>query len=76
MMVAVNANARTTVAAASEPPSKLTAAFNVAFRAGAVMGYALCAMGLATLLRPSACWQRRGVELVSRTRTAFSVRKL
>ena len=50
MMVAVNANARTTVAAASEPPSRLTAAFNVAFRAGAVMGFALCAMGLSTLL--------------------------
>jgi len=50
MMVAVNANARTTVAAASEPPSRLTAAFNVAFRAGTVMGFALCAMGLSTLL--------------------------
>ena len=34
MLVAVDANARTTVAAASEPPSRLTAAFNVAFRAG------------------------------------------
>ncbi|KAJ8598593.1 hypothetical protein CTAYLR_001682 [Chrysophaeum taylorii] len=50
MMVAVNANARTTVAAASEPPSKLTAAFAVAFRAGAVMGHALCGMGILTLL--------------------------
>ena len=57
MMVAVNANARTTVAAASEPPSKLTAAFNVAFRAGAVMGYALCAMGLATLLLLLLCYK-------------------
>jgi len=50
MMIAVDANARTTVAAASEPPSRLTAAFNVAFRAGAVMGFALCAMGIAVLL--------------------------
>ena len=50
MLVAVDANARTTVAAASEPPSRLTAAFNVAFRAGAVMGFALCALGLGVLL--------------------------
>ena len=62
MMVAVNANARTTVAAASEPPSKLTAAFNVAFRAGAVMGYALCAMGLATLLL-LLCYKMHFVEV-------------
>ena len=50
MLVAVDANARTTVAAASEPPSRLTAAFTVAFRAGAVMGFALCALGLGVLL--------------------------
>lgn len=50
MMVAVYANARTTVAAASEPASRLTAAFEVAFRAGAVMGHALCGMGILMLL--------------------------
>jgi len=50
MIVAVDANARVTVAAASEPPSRLGAAFTVAFRAGAVMGFALCAMGLGVLL--------------------------
>jgi len=49
MMIAVNANARTTVAAASEPAGRYTAAFNVAFRAGAVMGYALVGMGLAMM---------------------------
>jgi len=50
MLVAVDANARVSVAAASEPPSRLTAAFTVAFRAGAVMGFALCALGLGVLL--------------------------
>mmetsp|Transcript_14215 Transcript_14215/g.44835 ORF Transcript_14215/g.44835 Transcript_14215/m.44835 type:complete len:745 (-) Transcript_14215:1414-3648(-) len=50
MMVAVNGNARTTIAAASEAPSKLTLAFEVAFRAGAVMGHALCGMGILMLL--------------------------
>jgi len=46
----VNANARTTVAAASEPTGKLTEAFKVAFRAGAVMGHALCGMGIGVLV--------------------------
>jgi len=53
MTVAVYANGKTTLAAASEPPRKLRAAFKVAFRAGAGMGFALCGLGvvvLATLL--------------------------
>ena len=46
MKVAVYSNARTTVSAQK---SGWTACFNTAFRAGAVMGFALCAAGLLML---------------------------
>jgi len=46
MTVAVYSNVRTTVAAQR---SGWTDCFNVAFRAGAVMGYLLCALGLLVL---------------------------
>ena len=46
MKVAVFSNARTTVSAQK---SGWTACFNTAFRAGAVMGFALCAAGLLML---------------------------
>jgi len=46
MKVAVYSNVRTTVSA--QKPG-WTACFNTAFRAGAVMGFALCAMGLLML---------------------------
>ena len=50
MMVAVFANARTTVSAMERPDSRAwTASFNCAFRAGGVMGYALAGVGLLTL---------------------------
>ena len=41
MMVAVYSNARTTVSAKKEGEDGWVAAFNVAFRAGGVMGYVL-----------------------------------
>mmetsp|Transcript_11614 Transcript_11614/g.38182 ORF Transcript_11614/g.38182 Transcript_11614/m.38182 type:complete len:740 (+) Transcript_11614:113-2332(+) len=50
MMVAVYANGRTTMAAAKESSSRLTGAFTVAFRAGAVMGHALCSFGVLVLM--------------------------
>ena len=46
MKVAVFSNARTTVSAQK---NGWTACFNTAFRAGAVMGFALCAAGLLML---------------------------
>lgn len=46
MKVAVYSNVRTTVSAQK---TGWTACFNTAFRAGAVMGFALCAMGLLML---------------------------
>jgi len=49
MMVAVFSNARTTVSAKKEGEEGWRAAFNVAFRAGGVMGYSLCALSLMTL---------------------------
>ena len=49
MTVAVYSNARTTVAAAKESSTRLTGAFTVAFRAGAVMGHALCSLGVLIL---------------------------
>lgn len=47
MMVAVFSNARTTVSAMSHNP--WTDSFNTAFRAGSVMGFALCGLALLTL---------------------------
>ena len=46
MKVAVFSNARTTVSAQK---SGWTACFNTAFRAGAVMGFALCGLGILML---------------------------
>jgi len=46
MKVAVYSNVRTTISAQKEG---YTACFNTAFRAGAVMGFALCGMGLLML---------------------------
>jgi inorganic pyrophosphatase len=46
MKVAVYSNVRTTISAQK---AGWTACFNTAFRAGAVMGFALCAMGLLML---------------------------
>ena len=46
MKVAVYSNARTTVSAQKDG---WTACFNTAFRAGAVMGFALCALGMLML---------------------------
>eukprot|EP01050_Picozoa_sp_SAG11_P009486 SAG11_NODE_893_length_6661_cov_7.017220_1_plen_755_part_00 len=49
MMVAVYANARTTMSAKQKGPKGWTDAFNTAFRAGGVMGYSLCALALLML---------------------------
>jgi Na+/H+-translocating membrane pyrophosphatase len=49
MMVAVYANARTTVCAVPDGPVGWKGAFNCAFRAGAVTGFSLC--GLAITIR-------------------------
>jgi inorganic pyrophosphatase len=50
MMVAVFANARTTICCLEKPESRAwTASFNTAFRAGGVMGYALTGVGILTL---------------------------
>jgi len=48
MKVAVYSNVRTTVSA-TPGPKGWTDCFNVAFRAGAVMGFALCGLGLLVL---------------------------
>jgi len=48
MKVAVYSNVRTTVSA-TPGPKGWTECFNVAFRAGAVMGFALCGLGLLVL---------------------------
>ena len=40
----------TTIEATNEPGDVLTKAFNTAFRAGAVMGFALCGLGTVVLL--------------------------
>ena len=50
MMIAVFSNARTTIEATREADDVLTKPFNCAFRAGAVMGFALCALGTSVLL--------------------------
>jgi len=49
MMVAVFANAKTTVAALEDGPAGWTACFNVAFRSGAIMGFSNCGIALAVL---------------------------
>ncbi|GBG26715.1 Pyrophosphate-energized vacuolar membrane proton pump [Hondaea fermentalgiana] len=48
MKVAVFSNARTTVMA-MDPANPWTGSFNTAFRAGGVMGFALCGLGLVVL---------------------------
>lgn len=48
MKVAVYSNARTTVSA-MDPTAPWTASFNTAFRAGGVMGFSLCGLGLLVL---------------------------
>jgi len=49
MMVAVFANARTTVSAKKEGALGWSASFNTAFRAGGVMGFSLCALSMMIL---------------------------
>ncbi|EKX44949.1 hypothetical protein GUITHDRAFT_157894 [Guillardia theta CCMP2712] len=49
MMVAVFANGRTTVAALADGGAGWTAAFNVAFRSGAIMGFSNCGLALIIL---------------------------
>ena len=51
MKVAVYANARTTIEAASgkDDSQRFMGAFNMAFRAGGVMGFSLCGLGLLVL---------------------------
>jgi inorganic pyrophosphatase len=49
MMIATFSNARTTLNCAKEGEEGYTAGFNTAFRGGAVMGYALCAIGIFVL---------------------------
>merc|ERR1719424_1363140 len=51
MKVAVFANARTTIEAASgrDEAERFMGAFNMAFRAGGVMGFSLCGLGLLVL---------------------------
>ena len=49
MMVAVFANAKTTVAALEDGAAGWTACFNVAFRSGAIMGFSNCGIALAVL---------------------------
>ena len=48
MMIAVYSNARTTLSAVN-PQDGYTKAFNIAFRGGGVMGYALCSLGVLVL---------------------------
>jgi len=54
MKVAVYSNVRTTISA--QKPG-WTDCFNTAFRAGAVMGYALCGMGMAMLYLTMLCFR-------------------
>jgi len=49
MMVAVFANAKTTVAALTDGPAGWTDSFNVCFRSGAIMGFSNCGIALAVL---------------------------
>jgi hypothetical protein len=49
MYVAVYSNARTTVNAANEGAETYKDSFNTAFRAGAVMGFALTGLGIAVM---------------------------